>query len=156
DAGDLAVVLGGTVLGADLHDPLVLPRRLHNGAALADVVRQRLLYVDVLARLAGQDRGNGVPVVRRGDDHRVHVLAVEHLAEVAVRLAARAGPLPGLGRVRLVDVAHGHERDVRDRARQSRHGQAARAAADQPDVYALVGAEDPAGGSGGSRGRRLK
>src|SRR5205807_1068496 len=48
DAGDLAVVRGGAVLRAGLDDAVVLPGRLDHGPALADVVGQRLLDVDVL------------------------------------------------------------------------------------------------------------
>src|SRR5690606_13504015 len=50
--------------------------------ALARVVARRLLYVDVFAGLHGQHGGGGVPVVRRGDDHRVHVGALEGAAEI--------------------------------------------------------------------------
>ena len=44
--------------------------------------RQRLLAVDILPGLAGEDCGQGVPVVGGGDDHCIHVLAVEDSAEV--------------------------------------------------------------------------
>ena len=44
--------------------------------------RQRLLDVDVLAGAQRRDGHERVPVIGRGDDHRVDVLAVEHLAEV--------------------------------------------------------------------------
>ena len=46
-------------------------------------VRHGLFAVDVLAGLAGFDERDGVPVVGRGDDHRVHVHRIEHLAVVA-------------------------------------------------------------------------
>ena len=69
---------------------LFLPGRLDHRPPLGDDQRQRLLAVHVLAGVAGVDRHQGVPVVRDGDDHRVHVLAVEHLAVVA----AAAGALP--------------------------------------------------------------
>ena len=64
------------------HDPVVLAGGLDHPPAFADVVADRLLDVDVLARLAGPDRGQGVPVVRRGDRDGVDVLVVEDLAEV--------------------------------------------------------------------------
>ena len=58
---------------------------------LLDAVGQRLLAIDVLAGLAGQDGDDRVPVVGRGDDDRVDVLAIEDLAEVAVGLGRPAG-----------------------------------------------------------------
>ena len=48
--------------------------------------RKGLLDVDVLARVAGHDGLDGMPVVGRGDDHRVDVLLVEDAAEILVPL----------------------------------------------------------------------
>ena len=59
------IVLSGTVLRTNLHNPLVFSRRLHHGAAFADIVRKWLFDVYVLARLAGEYRRDGVPVIRR-------------------------------------------------------------------------------------------
>ena len=78
---------------------------LDHGLALGDGQRQRLLAVDVLALAHGVDGDQGVPVVGRGDDDGVDVLAVEQLAEVLVGfdftyrfLEAVAG---------LLDLVHG-------------------------------------------------
>ena len=59
--------------------------------ALEDVVADRLLDVDVLARLAGPDRRQRVPVVRRGDRDGVDLVVVEDPAEVldVLRLGRR-------------------------------------------------------------------
>ena len=79
DRGDgLGPAAIGAALGAVLDDPVVLPRGLDGDPALVDVVAARLLDVDVLARLAGPDRHQGVPVVRRGDRDRVDRLVLEH------------------------------------------------------------------------------
>ena len=102
----------GALLRAGLHDPLVLAGRIDHRAAFGDHQRQRLLAIDVLAALAGGDRRQCVPVVGRGDRHRVDVLAVQQLAIVAVDVALPAVAighlLLGLGRMVLVDVANGH------------------------------------------------
>ena len=82
-AGPL-VVRPRALLRADLHDALVPSGHVDHPPPLADEQRQRLLDVDVLARGAGQHRHQGVPVVGRRDDDRVHVAVVEQLAEVAV------------------------------------------------------------------------
>ena len=74
-------------------------RRLDQELALAVGVRGGLLDVDVLARLAGAEGDRGVPVVRRGDEHRVDRLVVQQVPEVL----DDAGRLP-LG---LLDLAGG-------------------------------------------------
>ena len=84
-------------LGADLHDPAVLPRGLDHLAALPDAVAGRLLDVDVLAGLAGPDRAQGVPVVGRGDHQRVDALVVEHAPEVLDGLGPLAAQRLDLG-----------------------------------------------------------
>src|SRR5690606_30683821 len=50
----------------------------------------RLLHIDILARLRGPDAGERVPMVRRGDHHRVDFFALEHLPHVRERLAFEA------------------------------------------------------------------
>ena len=72
-----------------------------------DVVRSRLLDVDVLAGGDRVDRSAGVRVVGRADEHRVDVLAVEDAPVVAddvelEGLARGRHPLIELG---LVDLA---------------------------------------------------
>ena len=79
-----ADVRAGAVLGADLHHALVLAGRLDHLAAFPDAPGGRLLDVHVLARLAGPDRLQGVPVVLRGEADRVDRLVVEQLALVGV------------------------------------------------------------------------
>src|SRR5262249_37071788 len=73
---------GAAALGADLHDAVVFAGRLHHAPPLDKVVADRLLDVDVLAGLAGPDGGQGVPVVRGGDDQGGDVLVREGLAHV--------------------------------------------------------------------------
>ena len=58
----------GTVLRSALADAAELARHLHDPAAFADVVADRFLDIDVLARLHGPDSGQRVPVVRRRDE----------------------------------------------------------------------------------------
>ena len=65
------------ILEAHLHDARILPRGLDHLASFPDGHRRVLLDVNVLARLAGPDGGQRVPVFRRGDDHGVHLLVVE-------------------------------------------------------------------------------
>src|SRR5205823_4380221 len=72
------------LLAAGLEDDLVLADRVHDLPPLGDGHGQRLLAIDVLAGPGRQDAGDGVPVVRRGDDDGVDVRAGEQVAEVIV------------------------------------------------------------------------
>ena len=67
----------GRRLHADGEDLLGLLDRLGDLAGLVDRVGHRLFAVDVLAGLHGVDRHLGVPVVGRGDQDGVDVLALE-------------------------------------------------------------------------------
>ena len=100
-------------LGADLDDLLVAAGGLDHEPALADVVAARLLDINVLAGVAGEDRGRGVPVVGRGDPHGVHALIVEDLPHVLDGFRLGAGQF--LGRVDGLGEAVGiHVADVGD------------------------------------------
>ena len=60
-------------------------RGLHEHFALVRVVRAGFLHVDVFARGNAEDRGGGVPMIRRGDGDRVNGAIFESLAEIAER-----------------------------------------------------------------------
>ena len=67
-----------------LEDALVLAHRLDHQPAFADRQAHRLFGIDVLAGLAGVDADQGPPVVGRGGDDGVNVLAIQQLAVVLV------------------------------------------------------------------------
>ena len=160
--GELGVKLRRPPLRAHLHHPVVAPRRLDHPTALADGERERLLGIDVLARIAGHDRLEGVPVVGRGDDHGIDVLLVEDPAEILVPLdrpaeirQPRRDPVAQLLEVRMDLV----ELPVEGRAHRRRRGDdlgilmgaegvqdlhAAIADAEAADAHPVVGADDPA------------
>ena len=106
-------VLRAAPLRADLHHAVVAPRGLDHQPALADVVSTGFLDVDVLAGIAGENRGRRVPVVGRGDDDRIHGAIVEDPPHVFVGPGGLAGgALDGLrGRahpvgIRIADIRH--------------------------------------------------
>ena len=103
-------------LAALLHHAVVLARRRHNLPGFEDVVRARLLHVNVLARLAGPDGLQCMPVVGRGDGDGVDGLVVQELAHIleALRRFLPAGfhALYEIGHVRLVDIRNGHQLHV--------------------------------------------
>ena len=95
NGADLAVVdvllrVEGCLLGAPLRTDLdnasvPLSCRDHR-PALFDGFRRRLFDIDVLARLAGHDRHQRVPMIRRGDEDSIDVPLLEHAPEVLVEL----------------------------------------------------------------------
>src|SRR5262249_44944835 len=163
DLAGLLKVVPGALHGACLHHAAVLPRRLHHLAALFHGHGDGLLHVDVFPVLAGLDRHIRMPVIGCGDTDHVDALVVENLAEVLhaagwrarARLVVRAARGGGdrLLQVRLVDVAHGGDLDVR---LLHGHAQVRHAHAPHPDdghrnavVRAFHGAGKNLGGEGG-------
>ena len=149
-----------SLLGAELDDPPVPPRRLDHGAALGHGRRGGLLDVDVLARLAAEDRHQRVPVIGRGGEDRVDVLAIEHAAEVLVALGGLARELldhrDGVLVPRLEAVADGGDLAVGVDRERLEVPRAHPAAADhaQADLSRSAPAARPVPDGGQRRSRR--
>ncbi len=109
-------VLARAALCSMLDDAVVLPGRLHHLPAFEDVVRSRLLDVGILARLAGPDHTQGVPVIGRREGHRVDRGVIEQATHVINAGDIMAGPLAvdldRLTTFALVAVTHCCELDV--------------------------------------------
>ena len=85
DMGDgIGPVLVAALPLADLDHAVVALLGGDHRAALGDRVAERLFAIGVLAGRHGVGELERVPVVGRGDDHRVDRLVVEHAAVVAV------------------------------------------------------------------------
>src|SRR5581483_4600231 len=103
----------GANLRSGLADAPVLARRLDHATPFENVVADRLLDVDIFARLHRPDRGQRVPVVRRSDRDDIYVCIFEQAAYVLYSF--RRGPVPvrdGLLRFRddaLIHVADGDD-----------------------------------------------
>ena len=133
----------GPALGAVLHHPAVTAGGLDHLASLPDIVGAGLLHVDMLAGLAGQDGGRSVPVIAGGDDYRIHLRVVQDVAEVRDPMS-RAGLLDGLRHalgVRVADVGHPAALQGGEVLAESTPPAAA---ADDPHVEAIVGAQNSA------------
>jgi len=76
DGGD------GAVLETGLNDTIVFGGGFEHFPAFPDIVRAGLFDVDVFAGLTGPYRGNGVPVVGRGEDSRIYVFVIKRSAKV--------------------------------------------------------------------------
>ena len=68
------------------HDAVIFARGLHHPLTFVDEYGHRLLDVNILARRAGHDRGQRMPVVRGRDDNALDILVLVHLPEIAVAL----------------------------------------------------------------------
>ena len=82
-----------------------------------DVVCQRLLAVNILAGVHRGDGLDGVPLVRRGDAHRVDVIARDQFTEIHVVLAVLVlvtlvGGVTGGVATGGVAIRNGHADDV--------------------------------------------
>src|SRR5262249_52485928 len=73
-----------TTLHATLHNAVVFCGGGDHALAFERVIADGLLHVHVLAGLAGPNRCERVPVIRRADDYRVDGLVVVQLVQVLI------------------------------------------------------------------------
>ncbi len=151
-AGEVKIA-AAALLRAGLENDLVVAHGLDDVAALVHGERERFLAIDILPGFGGGDIDERVPVIGRGLNDGVNVLALQQLAEVGEfrgRLAF-AGELADGGRgVALIHVAHGH--DIREPPGVAGVAPAHAATADQRHAGAIVRAGH---GVGGFRRRQL-
>jgi hypothetical protein len=72
----------GSVLCSALTDAAELARHLYDAPTLADIVADRLLDIDILARLHGPNGRQRVPMIRRSDEDGGDRLVVENHTQV--------------------------------------------------------------------------
>jgi len=141
-----------------LDDALIFAGRFNHFAALEKVVAGRFLDVNILARLAGPHCCQRVPMVRRRDGNRVHILVVEHPAQIGAGLDA-AAQFPGLGFQHLaVHVANSHHPHAAEPVQGLDMAGALAAKANHRNADVVIGPDSPAPGasvqteSGGAEG----
>src|SRR5581483_2400521 len=122
-----------------LYDAAVLLRSCHDGEAILDSVRHRLLAIHVLAGRAGILYYLAVLMIRNGDDDRVNILAVQNLLVVAgggdnllYRLLRRLV-------TRVIQVANCHAFNARHQERRLQQFTAAHAGADGCEAHRVTG-----------------
>ena len=59
-------------------------RRPNHRLRLDEAVRDRLLAINILPRLAGGDEWNRVPVVRRADDDAINIFTIKQGAKIFI------------------------------------------------------------------------
>ena len=142
-------VLPAALLRARLNDLLGRLDDAHHLGAFFDRVRDRLLDIDVLARLNGVERHHLVPVIRRADQDGVDLAVVEDAPVLGRLERGRAGNLRGLEESRLEHVTDRDDFDAGDRLELAHQPARPAAGADDRDADAGVGALN---GRGGRRG----
>ena len=124
-------------LAPHLHDAVVPPRSRDGQLSFTRIVAAGFFDIDMLAGRACQNRGRGMPMVRRGDDQGVDRLIVENLAEIDDTLRATvlfcADMLHALSQRPAVDVTEISDFRVRNRGDRRRQGTAAMEAHDAHD-----------------------
>src|SRR5262245_5796616 len=136
-------MVAGALLRADLDHAFVLARRLNHLAPFVYGAGDGLLDVNVLARLTGHHGLQRMPVVGRGDDHRVNVLAVEHSTKIPVCINAfEFGVFDRKVYVRLEDVAERDNLRVRISQKRLHHAAPLPSRTDHSDANAIIRAQD--------------
>ena len=138
------IVWRTTILGADPHDALVLPRRLDELATFPNVVAERFLDVNILSRLTGEDGSRRMPMIRRSHYHGIDALIGKNLLHspgqqrLPTALLFRhvvGNPDEAL----LVDVAHLRALDITAPGQARGDLCAPTAAPNQRHLYPVVG-----------------
>ena len=127
------------LLQAHLHDAPMAAGGLHHQAAFAHHVRYRFFTVDVFARLACGHCDEGMPMIRRGDHHRVHGTVFQQFAEIGISARLAIGKLVGFLQVRLVHIADGYDLGFRLLLEIRKIHAAHASAADHADADAVAG-----------------
>ncbi len=134
----LGVEDGADALAADLEDAIGGARGVDDLRPIGVEVDHRLFEVDVLARVHGVDGSLLVPVIGRGDEDGVDVLAGEDLAVVAGGEEVRAPQLLRVGEAAVVAIGDGDELDAGNLQGEARVALALDAGADQGKLDVVV------------------
>ena len=119
---------------------MIPARSSDHGAAFLDVVTQGFFDIDILAGLTGKHGGDGMPVIRRADDHGINIFLLQQFSEVFIGTSSGARPLLGRSRVDIVHIADRAELHVGNITHQFSYVSTSAAAANQPDAECIVAA----------------
>ena len=143
-------------LGTALHQAVVLLGSRNHLAAFEKIVADRLFHVHVFPGLARPDGGQCVPVIARGDGHRVDTLVIQHAPQVLFEGRLLAGELlelrAALLQLGLVGIAKSGDLHTRDLGGQFQVIAAASAQPKDGDPDAVIGARPAAASDERSRG----
>ena len=136
------IVPAATLLRADLNDAPMLFRDVSEPSAFFDEHAERLFDIYIFACGAGHHRHQAMPMVGRGYHHRLNILVVEELPEIAITFGVAAARSYALLHPRLVGVAHGDHVDVFLVLEVEDVLRADQPVSDEANADTIVGAED--------------
>ena len=122
------------LLQPDLHDTIGSPRGLEHHASFPDAIRYRLLHIHVLARQAGIDAHQRVPVIGSRNHDRLDTAVLKQFAVIVICRGLAAGHAQSAVEMRPIDIAHGHHFRVRTLLEIDLVGAAHAAAADNSNT----------------------
>ena len=115
----------------------MLAGRVDDRSSLGDIDRERLFRVHVLAGLTGQNRDSSAGMIGSGDDDRVELFLLEHLAVILVNGPLRMSFLRGV--VGPFEITIGDGNDVPGRRKLVHQHLGPIPAADEADDDTFVG-----------------
>ena len=133
------------LLHAHLHDGLGLPLGFKYFFALRQIVRERLFHIHIFARFAGGDRHRHVPMVRRADDHGIHIFAGQEFGKMLRGEGVGIGECFALLQMLVPHIADRRDADARNFFEAFHQPPAAPAGADAADLQGIVGRIAPRG-----------
>ena len=135
----LGVDDGADTLAADLKDAVRGADGVDNLRAIGVDVNHRLFEIDILASLHGVDCGLLVPMVGRGDEDGINILAGKDLTVIAGREEIGAPQLFAVGKAAIVAVGDGDQLDAGNLHRGARVPLALDAGADKGELDDVIG-----------------
>src|SRR5882724_6987325 len=126
-------------INSDLADPLVPLDGLDHAAPLGDTKRKRLFDIDIFTGFASVDGLRRMPMIRRGNDDRVHIFYLEQLSIIFELLWFAANFFGGKIKIRLVEIANRDDLGIGVFEESIEHLVASIAQANETKPDALVG-----------------
>src|SRR6266851_9637079 len=102
-------------------------------------MRERLFDVDILARFASHDHGDGVPMIRSRDDHRLDIFIVENGAKVLEAFGLAVGQFESSVQIGNERISDGDGINLAGSQEILQVVLTHSAGADQTDANAIVG-----------------
>ena len=155
EVGCLLAVARRPAMDARLHDSIGPPGGFDHATAFVNCQRKWLLDVHVLARVAGVDHHQGVPMVGRCDDDGIDIGPRNQVSVISDEGGRRPGDLGGVFHVVAADVADGDDLLVGVLLGGSQKRRAAVADSDEAESHSVVRPADPLVGKG-RQGRGLR
>ena len=138
---------GAPLLGPHLDHPIVLAGGVDHDPTLVDGQCKWLLHIHVLARLAGHDGRDGMPVIGSGYDNRIQIGPIQEPTKIlCLLLGLLFDRIEGFGlcllHLRCIHIREGDALDSVDLQKLFQVARPLASAADQTDSNSIIGSQD--------------